>query len=209
VQARLALRLCRLLTCYRLLQVGVTPSNATAMLSDQQQRPAEQRRNHRRAARQRKCIFNTQASPEDLHAVCPYAGDNTNAGSQSQGIQLTVSSEASILKFNIDAYDAKTGKSDHIACVWIIVFAGIIPYGSTEGFGKGNPASGSVTLSQNGTQIATLPLNSEGGASYQFPASAFPTATTYTFTAVYSGDSSYMGSTASGSVTMGRRQQVT
>ena len=158
--------------------------------------------------------LNTQALPGGTYTLyARYGGDSTNAGSQSQGIQLTVSSEASNLQLNINAYDMKTMEVNYtlkpIAPVYGSQFyADITPYGATEGLGKGNPATGTVTLSQNGTQIATLALNSAGAATYQFPASAFPTATSYNFTAVYSGDGNYQGSSTSGSITLAKAVTV-
>ena len=140
-------------------QVGVSPSTATGfvVLTSNNAQPnsdgiiAAQLANG-------VASFNTQALPGGTYTLyARYAGDNTNAGSQSQGIQLTVSSEASILKFNIDAYGAKTGNPITSPVYGSSFFADIIPYGSTEGFGRGNPATGSVTLSQNGTQIANPP----------------------------------------------------
>jgi subtilase family serine protease len=150
--------------------------------------------------------FSTQALPGGTYTLyVQYGGDTTNAGSQSQGIQVTVSPETSTMQFNINVYDPQTGNltatSPTSAAYGSQFYADITPFGGTEGLSKGNPATGTVTLSQNGTQLATVTLDSQGVANYLFTSTMLAPGT-QTFTAAYSGDASYKASTATQALTI-------
>jgi subtilase family serine protease len=150
--------------------------------------------------------FSTQALPGGTYILyAQYGGDTTTAGSQSQGIQVTVSPETSTTQFNINVYDAQTGNlmatSPTSAVYGSQFYADITPYGGTEGLSKGSPATGTVTLSQNGNQLATVTLDSQGAANYLFTSSTL-TPGTQIFTAAYSGDASYKASNTTQSVTI-------
>ncbi len=150
--------------------------------------------------------FSTQALPAGAYMVyARYGGDTTHAASQSQGIQITVTSETSGLQLNLNVYSAQTGAltatSPSSAVYGSKYTLDVTPYGNTEGRAKGNPATGTVTLSQGSTQLATVSLNSEGTASYVLASSSL-TPGTYSFTAAYSGDGSYNASSTSQSVTI-------
>ena len=61
--------------------------------------------------------------------------------------------------------------------------------------------TGTLTLSQNGTQLTTITLGSQGVANYQFTSSTLSPGT-YTLAAAYSGDSSYKASTTTQKLTI-------
>jgi hypothetical protein len=132
----------------------------------------------------------------------------SNASSQSQGIQVTVLPENSSMQFNLNVYDAKTGDLTAISPASAVYgsqfYANISPYGGTEGLAKGNPATGTVTLSQNGAQLTTITLDSQGVANYEFTSSTLSPGT-YTLAAAYSGDSSYKASTTTQTSPLRRR----
>ena len=150
--------------------------------------------------------FSTQALPGGTYTLyAQYGGDTSNAGSQSQGIQVTVLPETSAIQININVYDPQTGDltatSPTSAAYGSQFYADITPYGGTEGLAKGNPATGTVILSQNGTQLATVTLDSQGVANYLFTSTTLAPGT-QTFTAAYSGDASYKASTTTQTLTI-------
>ena len=150
--------------------------------------------------------FSTQALPGGTYILyAQYGGDTSNAGSQSQGIQVTVLPETSAIQININVYDPQTGDltatSPTSAAYGSQFYADITPYGGTEGLAKGNPATGTVILSQNGTQLATVTLDSQGVANYLFTSTTLAPGT-QTFTAAYSGDASYKASTTTQKLTI-------
>jgi len=152
----------------------------------------------------RMASFSTQALPAGAYTVyARYGGDTTNAASQSQGIPVTISSETSGLQLNLNVYNAQTGAltstSPSSAVYGSQYTLDVTPYGNTEGLAKGNPATGTVTLSQGSVKLATVALNSEGTASYALTSSTL-TPGNYTFTAAYSGDASYNASSTTQSV---------
>jgi hypothetical protein len=150
--------------------------------------------------------FSTQALPAGSYTVfARYGGDTINAASQSQGIPVTITSETSSLQFNLNVYSAQTGAltaTSPSSAVYGSKFSlDVTPYGNTEGLAKGNPATGTVTISQGGVQLAAVPLNSEGTASYDLTSSTL-TPGAYTFTAAYSGDGSYNASSTSQTISI-------
>ena len=150
--------------------------------------------------------FSTQALPGGTYTLyAHYGGDSASAGSQSQGIQTTVLPETSTMQFNINVYNPQTGNltatSPTGAAYGSQFYADITPYGGTEGLAKGNPATGAVTLSQNGTQLATVKLDSQGIANYLFTSTTLAPGA-QSFTAAYSGDASYKASTITQTLTI-------
>jgi hypothetical protein len=150
--------------------------------------------------------FSTQALPGGTYILyAQYGGDTSNSGSQSQGIQVSVLPETSAIQINIKVYDPQTGDltatSPTSAAYGSQFYADITPYGGTEGLAKGNPATGTVILSQNGTQLATVTLDSQGVANYLFTSTTLAPGT-QTFTAAYSGDASYKASTTTQTLTI-------
>ena len=150
--------------------------------------------------------FSTQALPGGTYTLyAQYGGDTSNAGSQSLGIQVTVLPETSAIQININVYDPQTGDltatSPTSAAYGSQFYVDITPYGGTEGLAKGNPATGTVILSQNGTQLATVTLDSQGVANYLFTSTTLAPGT-QTFTAAYSGDASYKASTTTQTLTI-------
>jgi hypothetical protein len=115
------------------------------------------------------------------------------------------------MQFNLNVYDAKTGDLTAISPASGVYgsqfYANISPYGSTEGLAKGNPATGTLTLSQNGAQMTTITLDSQGVANYEFTSSTLIPGT-YTITAAYSGDSSYKPSTTTQTITISKAVSV-
>jgi hypothetical protein len=150
--------------------------------------------------------FSTQALPAGTYTVyARYGGDTTNAASQSQGISVTITSETSSLQLNLNVYNAQTGAltatSPSSAVYGSQYVLDVTPYGNTEGLAKGNPATGTVTLSHGSVQLATVTLNSEGAVSYALTSSTL-TPGAYTFTASYSGDGSYNASSTTRAITI-------
>jgi hypothetical protein len=150
--------------------------------------------------------FSTQALPAGTYTVAArYGGDTTNAASLSQAIPVTITSENSGLQLNLNVYNAQTGAltatSPANAIYGSKIALDVTPYGNTEGLAKGNPATGTVTLSQGGVKLVAVLLNSEGIASYELGPSTLSPGP-YTFTAAYSGDSSYSPSTTVQSITI-------
>lgn len=136
-----------------------------------------------------------------------YGGDSKDAASLSNGISVTVAPEASTLAFQTNLYSAAApypslGQQTSIP-YGQYVFLQFEPYG-TEGQGSGTPATGTVSINQNGSLLDNVSLNSSGVGSYGF-SPAVLTPGTYKWSANYSGDASYnaSGSTASLTVTKG------
>jgi subtilase family serine protease len=150
--------------------------------------------------------FSTLDLPAGTYTVyARYGGDTTNAASQSQGIPVTITSEVSGLQFNLNVYSAQTGAltatSPSSAVYGSQIAMDITPFGDTEGLAKGNPATGTVTISQGSVKLVTLALNSEGTVSYS-PAASTLAPGKYTFTASYSGDTSYNASSVTQTITI-------
>jgi hypothetical protein len=150
--------------------------------------------------------FSTQALPGGTYTLyARYGGDTTNAAGQSQGIQVTVSSETSALQFNLNVYNAQTGAltatSPSSAVYGSQISADITPYGGTEGLTQGSPATGTVVLTQDGVQLGTITLNSEGQANYQL-SPVLLTPGVHSFSAAYSGGGSYNASTTTQTITI-------
>jgi hypothetical protein len=155
----------------------------------------------------------TQSLPGGTYKVyAHYAGDGTNAPSDSAMVQVTVGKEASQVFIVIPTFDSQTGAQ-------LSGNASTVQYGSpyiirmyvgnsaATASGNGAPTSpcytineitcptGSVALSANGTAIdgGTFTLNNEG-----YTRDIAPTLTggTYPLVAKYAGDNSYNTSTS-------------
>jgi hypothetical protein len=127
-----------------------------------------------------------------IHAY--YPGDATDAPSTSAAIPVSISPEASAINFFYQIVDVNTGNtiSSNPVPFGAYGFAYVEPENAT-GTDSHGPATGSVTLLNNGATYSTQALNSEGVAA--FPLYNLSPAT-YAFGASYGGDSSYGASTA-------------
>lgn len=126
-----------------------------------------------------------------------YGGDASSASSTSKGIPVTISAEESTAAVTVNAY-----ASDGTA----IPSLSSVPYGSSfavvtqiegkaEGATSQGIATGTVTLTDNGTDLAAnLPLNAANTAAYDAPSAAYPGAFaigSHSIVATYAGDASY------------------
>jgi subtilase family serine protease len=126
-----------------------------------------------------------------------YSGDSTFASSQSTPVSVTVSPENSVIQ--VSAFQNQTSPYPPQTNL-----QPSIPYGTPVGIdlqinGVNAPAgtidgvaTGTVTYMDNGSPIATLPLNSNGASVYS---SSMWTIGKHSITASYSGDPSYNAST--------------
>jgi subtilase family serine protease len=151
--------------------------------------------------------FSTQALPAGTYTLyARYGGDTTHSASQSQGIPVNITSETSSIQLNLNVYSAQTGAliatSPSTAVYGSQYTLNVTPFGNSEGLDKGNPATGTITLSLGGVQLGSVALNSEGTASYTLPSSSLIPGTKYALTASYSGDGSYNASSVSSSITI-------
>jgi trimeric autotransporter adhesin len=125
-----------------------------------------------------------------------YSGDTTFATSQSTPVSITVNPENSVIQ--ISAFQNQTspyppqtplGKSVQYGTIVGIDLQIAGAAGTVDGI-----ATGTTAYSDNGSSIATLPLNSNGASVYS---SAGWTVGSHSVTASYSGDASYNASTTS------------
>jgi hypothetical protein len=133
-----------------------------------------------------------------------YGGDDLNAASLSNGIHVTVAPETSSLAFSTALFSAGSpypslGQRTSIP-YGQYVFLQFQPYGQ-DGLGVGTAATGEVVLEQNAAPLTTVSLNSSGVGTYGL-APAMLSPGSYTWSANYSGDSSYGASSASASLTV-------
>ena len=133
-----------------------------------------------------------------IHAY--YPGDATDAPSTSAAIPVSISPEPSAIDFFYQIEDVNSGStiSGNPVPFGAYGFAYVEPENSTGTTSHG-PATGSVTLLNNGTTSGTQVLNSQGVA-------AFPlynlTPGTYAFGASYGGDASYGASSTTANQTL-------
>jgi hypothetical protein len=126
-----------------------------------------------------------------------YSGDTTFAPSDSAGIAVTVTPEASSTSLNLTGLSSNaTSYGSNLSIV--------VKVGGQSGAGV---ASGTVTLNDGSTAVGTYPLASDGvatistgaGAAYSFPVG------THSLVATYSGDNSFLaGSSNTVSFTVGQ-----
>jgi hypothetical protein len=147
--------------------------------------------------------FSTVALPGGSYTlVANYGGDSSNAVSSSSGIPVTISSETSsvnIMLLDIDPTSGVVSKSPTTISYGQYLFAEITPYGSGSGLGKSNPATGTVTLAQNGISLGSASVQSQGTAEFQIPATSLVPGS-YSFQAQYSGDDSYAAGQGTGTL---------
>lgn len=136
------------------------------------------------------------------NVIAHYPGDGTFGGSDSNAVAVNVSKENStttLSTFTTDIHgNAVPGTSGAYGDFLDIhtLAAGV----SKQGF-----ASGTMVLTDNGSQIASLPLNSQGQAdllSFGFGAPVTLTVGTHNLSASYSGDSSFNASSTAQPVTV-------
>jgi hypothetical protein len=152
--------------------------------------------------------FSTQALPGGTYTLyARYGGNTTAAASQSQGIQVTVSPETSALQLQLNVYDPLSGSltatSPTSASYGFPISVDVSPYGGVEGLAKGNPATGTVVITEDGVKLGSITLNSEGQANYQLsPAQLTPGS--HSFLAAYSGGGGYEASTSTQNITINK-----
>jgi trimeric autotransporter adhesin len=137
-----------------------------------------------------------------------YGGDTQDAASISAPIQVTISPEASTTALSVNAYSGaynSAGVNPPVASSASIpygsfVFADAQILGTAEGTATQGLATGSVTLTDNGTALASgLNLNSGNTAVYQSPSTATPAIFPigpHSLVATYTGDGSYQKSSS-------------
>jgi trimeric autotransporter adhesin len=137
-----------------------------------------------------------------------YGGDAQNAASTSTPIQVTISPEASTTALTVNAYSGaynSAGVNPPVANSANIpygsfIFADTQILGTAEGTASQGLATGSVTLTDNGTALASdLNINSGNTAVYQSPSPATPAIFPigpHSLIATYKGDASYQQSSS-------------
>ncbi len=139
-----------------------------------------------------------------------YGGDTVNAASTSTPIQVTIAPEASAPALSVNAYSGATdanGVNEPITNLAAVpygsyIFADTQILGKAEGTATQGTATGTVSVADNGTTLATgLPISSSNLAVFTSPSTATPAVFAlgkHTLVATYSGDASYkQGSSAS------------
>jgi trimeric autotransporter adhesin len=134
-----------------------------------------------------------------------YSGDTSDAGSTSTpAIQVKVNPEDSIANLAVNVYSA-IGSNAAITNFSSVpygsyVFADTTIQGKAEGANTQGIATGSVTLTDNGTAVgAALPINAANEASYESPSTAYPAVFApgaHKLVANYPGDASYNASSS-------------
>jgi hypothetical protein len=136
-----------------------------------------------------------------IHAY--YPGDATDAPSTSAAIPVTVTPEASTAFLTVDIYNPDTPNTNPAqdpasATYGEYGFVYVTPANTNATTaGSNGPATGMVTLVNNGASYGTQALNSTGTAAFPLYGAA---PGTYSFGASYGGDNSYSASTTTASV---------
>jgi len=195
-------------------QVGVTPSSASgvAAIVDNANETAGGPQNNGQTA-----ISLTGGSgsahynglPGGTYSVyARYGGDTQDASSTSAPIQVTISPEASTTALTVNAYSGaynSVGVNPPVASLASVpygsyIFADAQILGKAEGTATQGLATGSVTVADNGTTLASsLNISSGNLAVYQSPSSATPAIFpigTHSVVATYTGDPSYQESSS-------------
>jgi len=151
-------------------------------------------------------VFNTAALPGGTYTLyARYGGDSSYQASTSTGIAVTVSAETSTQTIALNVYSAKDGTLTTAAATTAVYGSAFVlditPYGTTEGAANGNSASGTVTISLDGTALSTVTLNSLGVGYYTITSTLLSPGT-HTIQSAYSGDSNYKAVTSSLGVTI-------
>ncbi|RRA47413.1 protease pro-enzyme activation domain-containing protein [Acidipila sp. EB88] len=134
-----------------------------------------------------------------IHAY--YPGDITDGPSTSASIPVTVTPEASTAFFQIQIEDVDTEKAiGSPAPYGEYGFAYVTPANTdASSAGSHGPATGTVTLLNNGATLATQTLNSVGTATFPLDTLA---PGTYALGASYGGDASYNASSTTSNETL-------
>ena len=128
-----------------------------------------------------------------------FPGDVNVAASTSNSIPITVTPESSTPNLFLQIQDPTTGnqvQNPLTASYGQYGFAYVSPENATGTTFHGN-ASGTATLQNNGATVGSQTLNSNGTAA--FPLYGLSPGT-YSFSAQYSGDNSYMGSSTTANI---------
>ena len=148
--------------------------------------------------------ISTTALPGGSYSISAYyPGDATHAPSTSSTIPVTVAAEASSIAFQVSEYDLQSGGNE------ISTDPATAPYGeygyayaeplNSAGSAADGPATGTMTLNNNGTAFSTSAFSSSQSLNSQGVA-AFPlydlAPAAYSFSAAYSGDNSYKSNTS-------------
>ena len=135
-----------------------------------------------------------------------YGGDGTYASSTSTPVSVTVTPENATLTSTFYQQNTSTG-ADTATSSLIYGGEGFLNFQVLGASGNGVP-TGSVTIYQGGTPFTTVNLNSSGTGGFE-DTSLLPVGS-YTFTATYSGDSSFNAiPTPSGSISFAVTQAPT
>jgi hypothetical protein len=144
-----------------------------------------------------------------------YSGDTANASSTSTPpISVTITPEASTTTLTINAYNPSTGTAIPTSNVpyGSYVFADAVITGTAEGSKTQGVATGTVQFLNNGQALGSEAVSSSGNlASWPPYNSSFAalSAGNYNLTAQYSGDASYLPSTATASFTITKAPTTT
>lgn len=111
--------------------------------------------------------------------------DSTNYATVTQSATITVEKASSTTSLSSNTSSTTTGSA-------ITLTATVSPQ-------IGGVPTGTITFLDNGNAIGTSPLNQSASASFS---TTSLTAGTHAFTATYSGDSNFLGSTTSGSISV-------
>ena len=137
-----------------------------------------------------------------------YAGDTQDASSTSAPIQVTISSEASTTALAVNAYSGaynSLGVNPPVGSLASVpygsyIFADTQILGKAEGVATQGIATGSVSVADNGTELASgLNISSGNTAVYQSPSTATPAIFpigAHSLVATYTGDASYQQSSS-------------
>jgi len=125
--------------------------------------------------------------------VASYSGDGTFAGSNSSGVPVTVSPEASTTTFTVPG-STMTGNPPSIATTYSVILDLDVTVAGTSNQGN---ATGTITFSDtvngNTSTLLTVPLNVRGEAFVPFSSLGLGS---HSLTASYSGDASFQPSSA-------------
>jgi hypothetical protein len=194
--------------------VGVTPSTASgvAAIVDNADETANGPRNNGQIAiplASGSGSVQYNGLPGGTYSVyARYGGDTQDAASTSVPIQVTISPEASTTALTVNAY---SGAYNSSGVNLPIAGLGSVPYGSyifadaqilgkAEGANTQGIATGSVTVADHGTVLASgVSVSSSNQAVYQSPSTATPAIFpigAHSLVATYTGDPSYQHSTS-------------
>jgi hypothetical protein len=142
-----------------------------------------------------------------------YGGDTSFAASTSVPISVSISPEPSTTTLTVNAYNPATGKTISTSSIpyGFYVFADADITGTAEGSKTQGVATGSVQFLNGATALGTSAVSSGNEASWPPLNSTFTAlpAGSYTLSAQYSGDASYLPSTGTASFTIAKASTTT